>query len=42
LQHNQRLSILHNYSNPKKLFSHLYLAKFLDTPAKPFFLCSDN
>jgi len=32
------LSVLHNYSNSStKLFSELYLAKFLDTSAKPFF-----
>jgi len=34
------LSNLHNYfDNPNKLFSNLYLAKFLDTSTKPFFSC---
>jgi len=33
------LSALHNYFNGTKLFSDLYLAKFLDTSAKPFFPC---
>jgi len=33
-------SVLHNYFNsPTKLFSDLYLAKFLDILAKSFFLC---
>jgi len=37
------LSILHNYfDDPTKLFSDLYLAKFLDTSAKPFFLCTQK
>jgi len=32
------LSILHNYfDSPIKLFTHLYLAKFLDTSVKSFF-----
>jgi len=31
----ERLSVLHNYfGNPTKLFSELYLIKFLDTSAK--------
>jgi len=44
LRHCQkRLSILHNYfDDPTKLFSDLYPAKFLDTSAKPFFLCTSN
>jgi len=34
------LSVLHNhFNNPTKLFSNLYLAKFLDTSAKSFFPC---
>jgi len=34
-------SILHNYfDSPKKLFSDLYLTKFLDTFAKLSFLCN--
>jgi len=37
------LNVLHNYFNgPNKLFSDLYLAKFLNTSAKPFFPCTDN
>jgi len=36
------LSVLHNYfDGPTKLFSDLYLVKFLDTSAKPFFPRSD-
>jgi len=32
--------VLHNYfDSPTKLFSDLYLAKFLDTSAKSFFSC---
>jgi len=32
-------SILHSYfDNPTKLFSNLYLAKFLNTSTKPFFV----
>jgi len=34
-----RLSVPHNYFNTSILFSDLYLAKFLDTSAKSFFLC---
>jgi len=41
------LSVLHNYidnpnkiSNLTKLFLDQYIAKFLDTLAKPFFLCN--
>jgi len=30
------LSIFHNFDGPTKLFSDLYLAKFLDTLAKLF------
>jgi len=34
------LSILHNYfDDPIRLFSHLYLARFLDISTKPFFSC---
>jgi len=34
------LNILYNYINyPTKLFSDLYLAKFLDTLTKPFIFC---
>jgi len=34
------LNVLHNYfNNPTNLFSDLYLVKFLDTSAKPSFLC---
>ena len=34
------LSILHNYfDDPTKLFSDLYLAKFLDTSENSFFSC---
>jgi len=37
------LSILHNYfDDPTKLFSDLYLVKFFDTSAKPFFSRADN
>jgi len=37
------LSVLHNYFNSlTKLFSDLYLAKFLDTLVKPFFPCKIN
>jgi len=37
------LSILHNYFDDlTKLFSDLYLAKFLDTSSKPFFPCIFN
>jgi len=36
---NKRLSVLHNYfDGPTKLFSNLYLAKFLDISIRPFFL----
>jgi len=36
-----RLSVLHNYFDcPTKLFSDLYLAKFLDTSTKPSFPCN--
>jgi len=40
LQHyHQRLSDLYNYfDGPTKLFSNLYLAKFLDISTKPFFM----
>ena len=31
------LSVLHNYYDSTKLFSDLYVAKFLDAPAKPSF-----
>jgi len=31
------LSILYNFDSPTKLFSDLYLVKFLDTSAKSFF-----
>jgi len=35
------LSVLHNYfDSPTKLFSDLYLVKFLDTSMKLFFLCT--
>jgi len=35
------LNVLHNYFDSLiKLFSDLYLAKFLDTSAKPFFPCN--
>jgi len=37
LQHHQHLGILHNYLDDLKLFSDLYLAKFLDTSVKRFF-----
>jgi len=34
-------NVLYNYFDSlTKLFSDLYLAKFLDTSANPFFLCS--
>jgi len=34
-------SVLHNYFNDlTKLFSDLYLVKFLDTSAKSFFSCT--
>jgi len=33
------LSIIHNYFNGPKLFSDLYLAKFLDISTKLFFSC---
>jgi len=33
--YHQYLSVLHNYFNLTKIFSNLYLAKFLDTSAKP-------
>jgi len=37
------LSVLYNYfNNPTELFSNLYLAKFLDTSAKPFFPCTQQ
>jgi len=37
------LSVLHNYFDDLiKLFSDLYLVKFLDSSAKPFFPCDDN
>jgi len=37
------LSVLHNYFDGlTKLFSDLYLVKFLDSSAKPFFPCDDN
>jgi len=37
------LCFLHNYFNgPTKLFSNLYLAKFLDISAKLFFLRSQS
>jgi len=36
------LSVLHNYfDGPTKLFSDLYLAKFLDSSAKSFFPCNN-
>jgi len=34
-----RLSVLHYFDGLTKLFSDLYLAKFEDTLAKPFFSC---
>jgi len=33
------LNVLHNYFFQKKLFSNLYLDRFLDISAKPFFPC---
>jgi len=36
------LSILHNYFDGLKLFSDLYLVKFLDISAKSFFPCIYN
>jgi len=36
----KRLSVLYNYFDGAiKLFSDLYLVKFLDASTKPFFLC---
>jgi len=42
MQHYHRgLNVLHNYFvGPIKLFSDLYLAKFLDPLAKMFFSCN--
>jgi len=34
------LNVLHHFDSLIKLFFDLYLAKFLDTPAKLFFSCS--
>jgi len=36
-RHSSGLSVLHNYFDPTKLFSNLYLIKFSDTPANLFF-----
>jgi len=36
------LNVLHNYfGSVLKLFSNLYLAKFLDISAKPFYPCKN-
>jgi len=35
------LNILHNYFDSPKIFSDLYLAKFLDTSAKSLFPCKE-
>jgi len=36
------LNVLHEYFDSIKLFSDLYLIKFLDTAAKLFFPCNVN